>query len=307
MSDLACRTERFDSREAWLAARRSGVGSSDVAPILGESSWGTALSVWSEKVGLVERDQTETEWQAWGHILEPVIIGQLAKETGIPFAHQDLCIVRHAGHPELFCSPDALCEYGRLVTTIDEVTFAIDDSALCAAEVKNVTGFKASEWEDEIPRHVWMQVQHAMDCMGLSQMHVAALIGGNRFVWTIVDRDDEHLNRVRPLLIEFARQVREEDPPEPTADDGPTLAQMHAESDPEAIVSLPPEAWKWTDRIHAIEDSIKRRKRIIDALKNRIRAALGPAETGTMSDGRSWTWKTSKNGQRRLLGPGKTE
>lgn len=305
MSDIASRTETFDSREAWLAARRSGVGSSDVAPILGESTWGTALSTWSEKVGLVERDQTETEWATWGNILEPVIIGQLAKETGIPFCHQDLCIVRHADHPELFCSPDAL--FKRCVRFDTDPADALPPFQVFAAEAKNVTGFKASEWDDGVPRIYWLQVQHAMDCMGLSQMHVAALIGGNRFVWTIVERDDEHLDRVRPLLLEFARQVREEDPPEPTADDGPTLAQMHAESDPEAMVSLPPEAWKWTDRIHAIEDSIKRRKRIIDGLKNRIRAALGPAETGTMSDGRSWTWKTSKNGQRRLLGPGKTE
>lgn len=38
-----------DDRTAWLAARRKGLGGSDIAPILGLSPWTSPLQTWRRK------------------------------------------------------------------------------------------------------------------------------------------------------------------------------------------------------------------------------------------------------------------
>jgi phage-type endonuclease len=60
------------SHEQWLKARQTGIGGSDVAPILGISKWTTPLDVYNEKVAdtPTEKDSDPMEW---GRRLEPVI------------------------------------------------------------------------------------------------------------------------------------------------------------------------------------------------------------------------------------------
>ena len=41
-----------EQRESWLKERRSGIGGSDAAAILGVSPWRTALDVYSDKRGI---------------------------------------------------------------------------------------------------------------------------------------------------------------------------------------------------------------------------------------------------------------
>ncbi len=279
------RLETFDSREEWLAARRSGVGSSDAAAVLGLSTFRTPLALWSEKVGLVEGDDGESEWLAWGQRLEPAILRQLGAECGVAFGHFDLAIVRHRCWPALFASPDGLAFVGGEVV---------------GGEVKNVSQWKADDWSDGVPAHVVAQVQHAMDCCEARRWYVGALIGGNRFVWDVVEYDAEWVVENRPALLDFARRVREEDAPEPGPDDARTLAAVHGDHEPGKVVSLGWEAWEATREIEAIEQSVARRKAAIDRRKNVIRAELGDAERGEFGDGSGWSWKTNKAGVRPL-------
>ena len=54
-------------RAAWLAERRSGIGGSDIAAILGLSPWKTAVDVWLDKTGQREDDTVgDAEAVRWG-------------------------------------------------------------------------------------------------------------------------------------------------------------------------------------------------------------------------------------------------
>ena len=48
------------SRDEWLAIRRTGIGSSDIAGVLGLSPWASPYTVWADKRGRVPPvEQTE--------------------------------------------------------------------------------------------------------------------------------------------------------------------------------------------------------------------------------------------------------
>src|SRR5262245_12139818 len=70
------------SREAWLEARRNGIGGSDAAAVLGCHPWKSALELYAEKIGVEDLDLSEPEWVYWGKVLEPQIAARYMKETG---------------------------------------------------------------------------------------------------------------------------------------------------------------------------------------------------------------------------------
>lgn len=77
---MLTRATTYESRDAWLAARK--VGSSDVAPILGLSPYRTAWDVYAR---LVEGDRGPDAGPAAarGTLLEPVVLRRYSEATGI--------------------------------------------------------------------------------------------------------------------------------------------------------------------------------------------------------------------------------
>ena len=86
----------FASRAEWLAARRHGIGASEVSAILGLNPYRSCFEVWARKVSddhpqstslapvaeARERDQAETEAATWGVLLEPVVRAEVARRIG---------------------------------------------------------------------------------------------------------------------------------------------------------------------------------------------------------------------------------
>ena len=68
-------------REAWLAARRGGIGGSDIGAILGVNPWKTPMEVWREKRGEVVKDRAN--WQMrQGNAMEATIVDTWAESAG---------------------------------------------------------------------------------------------------------------------------------------------------------------------------------------------------------------------------------
>jgi predicted phage-related endonuclease len=63
-------------------SRRSFIGSSDVAKIIGVSTYGDAYSLYLEKTGEIERPDIETKVQRRGKILETPIAHLYVDDTG---------------------------------------------------------------------------------------------------------------------------------------------------------------------------------------------------------------------------------
>ncbi|QEL56494.1 YqaJ viral recombinase family nuclease [Chromobacterium paludis] len=94
------------SREAWLAIRRQGIGSSGAAAAIGLSPYKCALSLWLEKTGRkAPEDLAQKEPMLWGTILEPVLAGVYAQRTGRRVRRVN-AVLQHAEHPFMLANLD---------------------------------------------------------------------------------------------------------------------------------------------------------------------------------------------------------
>lgn len=160
----------YRDREEWLALRRKGIGSSDCSAVLGLGKYGSPWSVWVEKTGRARPDR-ETEAMMWGTLLEPVIRLELARRLGVTVTPCET--LRSIQRPWQLYSPDGVIE-----------------SLNALVEIKNASAWLAHDWDDQIPDHAELQVQHGMAVTGADGAYVAGLIGGNRLRWEYIPRDD---------------------------------------------------------------------------------------------------------------------
>ena len=107
---MTAHIERYDSREAWLAARATGyrIGSSSVPRIKGCSPYGGPYSVWQEHHAPVPYDGDPPPWLADGLADEPDALALYMRRTGVDAVHTPEMILVNDTVPWAVCSPDAL-------------------------------------------------------------------------------------------------------------------------------------------------------------------------------------------------------
>jgi putative phage-type endonuclease len=69
-------------QEMWLAARRGGVGGSEVGALIGVSEYETPFSIWNTKIH-GGKDLSGVAAVEWGHRLENVVAEKVAEELGL--------------------------------------------------------------------------------------------------------------------------------------------------------------------------------------------------------------------------------
>src|SRR5690606_33959049 len=99
----------FESRAEWLAARRKGLGASDIAAIAGVSRWSTPWQVYVDKVGAIPLDNNDgaTEAMRWGQLLEGLVLDEWERRSGMVAGMRGL-MVQHDTHDWALASLDAL-------------------------------------------------------------------------------------------------------------------------------------------------------------------------------------------------------
>ena len=78
---MATKIIRPESREEWLKYRESGIGSSEVATIVGLNPWESPYQLWRRKLGLDPAKQENFAMKA-GHYLEDAVAQFWHDETG---------------------------------------------------------------------------------------------------------------------------------------------------------------------------------------------------------------------------------
>src|SRR5262245_5591120 len=233
-------------RTSWLEARRQGLGGSDAAAVLGVSPYQTPLQLFADKLGLVDPG-VESEEMRWGRLLEPLIATRYAEETERTLAPAEPYTI--AVHPE--------CDFIR--ATLDRVILQAGDKPVPAPlEMKTANAFRADEWEEEPPVHVQVQGQHQLLVTGSGWVSFAVLIGGNRFRWVDMERNDTFIALLAERLKAFWRRVQLNDPPPVTADDKDVLAALYPREQADKRIALPPAADTWdADREVAMKELAK--------------------------------------------------
>lgn len=268
-------------RERWLQMRRSGIGASEIAAVLGESPWSSAVEVYAEKIGAAPpRDLSDVEPVYWGSRLEPAIVSGYQDRTGRPVEHSGV-LLRSTAHPWAMCTLDALTTDGR-------------EGDPWPLEIKNVGGRKAAEWEDGPPPHYALQLQHQMLVTGAPRATAAALIGGQRLVWCDVERDEVTIRRIVAAGSRFwLEHVEAAKAPAPDGSESAAraLAALYAHPTPGSIAHLDGALLEADAELAELKQTISALKKRSDELEAALKAAIGTAEMGVLPDGTAYSWK----------------
>lgn len=263
----------------WHAARRTGIGGSDAAAILGLSKWRTPLDVYLEKRGEAP-PAPENDAMRWGHYLEPAVRQAYADETGRE-VRVPTQMLRHPQHKWM-------------IGNIDGVT---DDQRLFEAKTARSPEGWGEPGTDHIPQPYLLQTQHYMAVTGLPVADVAVLIGGADFRIYEVPADRELQDMLIEAEHEFWQRVLRRDPPKPvTVEDVVTLYGRASRAEQ---VTASAEVEQAVDRLR----EIKSQRALLDDEESRWKTivlnALGVRDTLVDPAGRVLcTWKASAPAKR---------
>jgi putative phage-type endonuclease len=166
----------------WLALRKCGIGASEAAAILGDTKWGTPLTVWQDKRN-PEVTDIGNERMRWGHRMEAVIVEAIAEEfpeIGEILPSEGL--LQSIEHPHLL---------GTLDARVDS-----PDYGIVPLEIKNVSAFMKKDWYDEfgaphVPPKYTIQVRQQAFITGAPGGWVGVLFDGNELEVIWVPQSEE--------------------------------------------------------------------------------------------------------------------
>jgi len=200
-SPFSCRSKP----KAWHEARRSHVGASEVAAIMGLDRFNTARTMWLLKTGRTRPEPTN-EAMDWGIRAEHVIARRWAKcyMGGLKIRKWRGLSGEHPGFPDvpLVVSPDY---------------YAHDNErAFCLVQIKT-----ASEWAkgwgaegtDEIPPGYIVQVQAEMACVPWAQWVYVVVQRGSKTLTYVVERHPQMIEIVESAVERFWGYVERDELP----------------------------------------------------------------------------------------------
>lgn len=269
-------------REQWLRARRRGLGGSEVAAILGLHPYKSALEVYADKTSRTPANDVTSEVALWGNVFEQPILHEYGRRTGrhvvsggdlLRSRQRDSWLVTLDG-VQLDCAPPWAAGPG-------------------CAEVKTV-GYADVPWEERIPPHVQVQLQHQMLVTGATWNTVIWLpFPERRLQWRDVAPHGEFIAYLAEQCDAFWLRVLEQREPDPDGSDSSmhALYRLHPELADETI-ELDEEAEAIADEVEQINVALKELEARKSLIHQRVMATLGDEKTAVLDSGRyftSWT------------------
>ncbi len=253
------------TRQEWLWNRKKGLGGSDASAILGFNPWKSAFELYIDKTSdYVE--EIDNEAIHWGNVLEDVVAQEFTRRTGKKVRRRNQTF-KHPEHPFMIANIDR---------------DVVGEKSLL--ECKTTNAFNSDAWEGEqIPPAYMCQVQHYMAVLDYEKAYIAVLIGGQKFVWKEIERDDEFIE----LMIEQEKQfwnehVLKEVPP--AIDGSPSaselLNKMYPEDNGETIMLQSDDAEVLIEAIGSIKSEVKEKQSLQKEYENKLKLMVGNATTG---------------------------
>lgn len=260
-------------REAWLQARRSGVGGSDAAIACGLHPYVSPLELYYDKSGELVIEREDNERMQMGRALEDAIADVFAQRYDVKLRRH--AMRRHPRYPWMLGNPDRLIEGTRI-----------------GLEIKNVDAlaYRFGEWgepdTDEIPEPYLLQALHYAIVFDYREWHIGALIGGNTLKRYIVRRDSE----LEAMLIEGEREfwqcVERNEPPEIDCDRPGALALIKRVYGTDGgMIVLPESIGHWHNVRVEADRLAKGYERTAEQAKAHILEAMGGAAIGRLAHG----------------------
>lgn len=264
-------------RARFHAERRTIIGGSDAAAILGLARWRTAFDVWWDKVNDAERtDESMPMRQFIGLRLEPLIAEMAAAKLGRKYRRR-IALLRSREHEFIGGHVDYV---GLEVKT----SYSAEGWGPDGAEI---TAADRESW-DAIPIDYLLQVQHYLYVTGWPRITVAVLIGHDDFRTYDVPPIPA---LIEPMVAEEVRFWMEHvvtgDPPPVDGSDG-AKAYLRARF-PRAtgvLRAATPEESLLVEEVRIARQATKDAETAEETAKARLRAAIG-SDIGLAGPG--WT------------------
>lgn len=147
-----------ETEQLFLESRKTGIGSSDIAALMGRDPYKTPLDIYNQKRGLVPPTPLNNHIKR-GLALEPIVADIVADELDCLLYLPPVSGVRHPVHRHVLCHPDR-------VTTGkgEEQTIEIKCPSLWA--FRNIQ-------KNGPPEHYVLQLQYAMGILGTQRGQLA--------------------------------------------------------------------------------------------------------------------------------------
>ncbi|MFM9616775.1 YqaJ viral recombinase family protein [Streptomyces turgidiscabies] len=276
-------------RAAWLTARRSGIGSSDVPALLGLIEQKPPIKVYYDKLGFDVDDAGEAAY--WGTANEENVARRWAMQSRSVIRRVGL--VAHQDHPHWMTTLD------RRVTECP-LTEPGDERVPCALEVKTRSAFKSAQWHAGAPDDVTAQVLWQIIVNGYEHMHYAVLIGGNEYHQGVI-RADQYTDVMADITTAvdkfWTEHVLAQVEP-PISGDGDAVAKMFRRLHPTRTGSV--DVDRHGDALDALYDYGRHQrteaaaKKAKTAAKGRLIAALGGAQEALIGGERAYSLEPSQ-------------
>lgn len=256
-------------RSEWLKLRQQGIGGSDAAAILGVSRYKSPIDVWVDKTVSQPIAEAGNDYIYWGNLLESVVADEFQRQTGLKIRRCNY-LLQNAEYPFMLANIDR------------EIVGQAEKAGL---ECKTTSEYNKNKWQaDEIPAEYILQCQHYMAVTGYSSWWIAVLIGGNKFVYKQIQRDDELIHMLIEAEQDFWQNyvVPKIMPP---ADSSTActniLGQLYGQSNGNTI-DLDAEAKTLLEQRQLLKASQEALDEKINEIDNIIKSKLGDNEAGTV-------------------------
>ena len=254
------------SREEWLRARMAGIGGSDVSAIAGLNKYKSPMGVYLDKIGESTIEDITSEAAYFGTLLEDVVAQEFTKRTGMKVRNR-FAILQHPNHPYMLANVD------RMIVGKRE-----------GLECKTASEYLKGEWEgDEVPTPYLLQIQHYMAVTGYDAWWIAVLLGGNKFIFKRIERDEEIIEYLIKLEGDFwANHVIKRNPPEFDGSEASSrlLQALYPQAEPKSEIQLDKTVETLIEARDAYIEDITALETKKKEIENQIKAQMGENEIG---------------------------
>lgn len=280
VSGAVCVGEFEANTPEWHELRKSGLGGSDVAAVVGVSKWTSAYALWAAKSGLIPDDFSDSEAMEWGRLLEPVIREKFAAKHPEWTVINTNATFRSQEHEFMLANVDGFIDFGNDEWGVLEIkTAAYED-----------------DWVNGVPRYYDAQVRHYMRVFGMTRGIVAVLFHGNKYQEYEVLANDFVDQADVDMLVQFWDGVHNGVAPDW---DGAlatyeTVRAMHPDIE-DATVELGDLGMHLVNAAHDFDAA----QAYFTEMKSRVLDALGSAKYGVFTVGdepRKVCYRSSKSG-----------
>ena len=278
MATLPYTIIRPSSREEWLKCRERGIGSSEVATIMGVNPYDTPYQLWRRKLGMDAPKQENFAMKA-GHYLEDAVAqfwSDASERKVIKRSAADF-IIQDNERPYLQASPDRTYWIGKSDKGILE----------CKTTQRKVD-------KDDLPMYWFCQLQYQMGIMRAEQGSLAWLISAREFDYKdFVLVPDFYAEIVEMVEKFWTDNILGKQEPE-LLDTADVMTKYKTSTQGKEILA-DKETIKMLETIVEMKDIVDEYQSLIDDCEAKIKVKMGDAEV-LVDDKKNTlvTWKSSK-------------